>query len=305
MSDPNRRLTKCGSTALHLAVKSCSVEIVRKLLEKGADVNTPVHRCAPVFHVAVMCDRLDLINLLVQHGADPRQPSAEGLTVLHRVESGKMVRKLITYGLDINEAAPPEGDTPLRNSILSYCDDDVIKAFLECGADYKIDNNWGFTAFDFMAARLISGSDFEEIIRMGSILLDHVTSNVPEDVNDPETKKIRRFGEELRQLKSEKIGNTSITYWKLINTRPRKAASFFDNEESLVKPDIKKFSFFGRLIESRIREGLDYNDMENYARGFIKEITSNRLPWNCINKIITFLHADDLKSLRRFLSLEK
>ncbi|MCY3773732.1 MAG: ankyrin repeat domain-containing protein [Gemmatimonadetes bacterium] len=90
-----------GVTLLHMAVEFCDVELVRWLLERGADVNAPTGTdqdgfggWTPLFHAMATLHAPrhfpDLAELLLEHGADPairasiRKPVPEGEAVTWR-----------------------------------------------------------------------------------------------------------------------------------------------------------------------------------------------------------------------------
>lgn len=74
-----------GETALFLAVREGHVEVVKYLLQNGADPNMPSLSDEGMFplHVAAAFGRLDLVRLLVQYGAWVECESLEGETPLH------------------------------------------------------------------------------------------------------------------------------------------------------------------------------------------------------------------------------
>lgn len=57
------------SSALHLAVHSGSVPIVKTLLEKGLNPNINGPKGQTPLHLAARCNKSDLVGLLVKAGA--------------------------------------------------------------------------------------------------------------------------------------------------------------------------------------------------------------------------------------------
>lgn len=92
-------LDKLGNTPLHLAIENLNVEVVRVLIEAGADVNkktadgswTPLaHACDAVSDAASQLNKTpdnELLRLLVAHGADVDSPTWQGLTPLELLGS--------------------------------------------------------------------------------------------------------------------------------------------------------------------------------------------------------------------------
>ncbi|XP_060549821.1 B-cell lymphoma 3 protein [Pantherophis guttatus] len=93
-----------GFTPLHLAVASCSRDIVLALLDHGADVDAVDIKSgrSPLLH-AVENNNLDMVELLLQHGANVNAQSYGGNTALHTA-SGRglldMLRLLVRNGAD-------------------------------------------------------------------------------------------------------------------------------------------------------------------------------------------------------------
>jgi ankyrin repeat protein len=63
--------------ALYFAAIGGDLEIAKRLLEGGADVNTKAESAAPI-HGAVMGGSAAMVRLLLEHGADPSQPDYKG-----------------------------------------------------------------------------------------------------------------------------------------------------------------------------------------------------------------------------------
>lgn len=73
-----------GYTPLHYAVRSSSVQLVRLLIDAGANVNaqTSAGKATPL-HRAVTRGRPETVKLLLEKGADPKKRDVDGKTPLH------------------------------------------------------------------------------------------------------------------------------------------------------------------------------------------------------------------------------
>jgi uncharacterized protein len=109
-----------GWSPLHLAAHFGHIEIVRLLLEQGADVqvksgnnmaNTPLHAAA-----ANMKNRQEMISLLLSHGADINEKQSGGWTILHQAaqhNDPEMIAYFVEKGAD-PYLAKEDGKTALE-----------------------------------------------------------------------------------------------------------------------------------------------------------------------------------------------
>ena len=65
-------------TALHTAVRSGSLEMVRYLVEHGADINFKIRLDGTPLHLAVHCGSLEVVKYLVEHGAKVTREECRG-----------------------------------------------------------------------------------------------------------------------------------------------------------------------------------------------------------------------------------
>lgn len=105
-----------GATLLHIAASRNRIDVVKLLIERGADVNTkggwwvvtPLHWAADNGHT-------EIVRLLIEHGADVNARTEEhGYTPLHWAAGGghrETVEVLITAGATV-DAQADNGETP-------------------------------------------------------------------------------------------------------------------------------------------------------------------------------------------------
>jgi len=175
---------------IHYAILSGDVEIVKTLIERGADVNegdgagnTPLH-----YVIYSGSNNLKLVELLIKHGADPNSKAAEEcFTPIHLavvLNNVKMVKTLLKYGANPDgldphfEGVDSYGDTPLHFALGGFedgrtlCYEDHYKGFnleitkvlLEAGADVTIKNSKGNTPLDIAEVDFFTGEIINEII---------------------------------------------------------------------------------------------------------------------------------------------
>ena len=163
-----------GQTPLDFATQNRKrepVELVRLLLERGAQVTPPIQPpfTAPILN-AVRAGHLRVAALLVEHGADVQARDKEGKTLLQIAVSANQpdtIRNLVQRGLDVNAPAP-NGDTPLLQSAFSQQDaDKVVHALIASGANVEIANREGKTPLR-VAAGLAELRTFEMLLTAGA-----------------------------------------------------------------------------------------------------------------------------------------
>ena len=104
---------------LHLAAEIGDVEVIRKMIEYGADINAgDSHGCTPL-HIASEGSGLkdgSVHRLLLEHGAEVNARKKDGSTPLHMasaIELPEVVRLLLEHGADV-KAEDSSGRTALQ-----------------------------------------------------------------------------------------------------------------------------------------------------------------------------------------------
>lgn len=115
-------------TPLHVAVKEGDTELVKYLLEKGANPNAKGAFGETPLHIAVDRGYLDIVKLLLENGADPNIQSNEGNTPLHIAvisSSADIAYELISHGAK-KDIKNNFGKTPL-DLAMELNDEKMIK----------------------------------------------------------------------------------------------------------------------------------------------------------------------------------
>lgn len=104
-ADVNAKESSLGATALAFAISSGHTEIVRLLLENGADINTKdINGYTPLIE-ATFNNEIEIGRLLLEKGADINAKDLRGMTALMFAtikDNIEIVRLLLQYGADVN-----------------------------------------------------------------------------------------------------------------------------------------------------------------------------------------------------------
>ncbi|MCP4334372.1 MAG: hypothetical protein GY785_17075 [Gammaproteobacteria bacterium] len=138
-----------GMTAIQLAVRDDNLEIMKLLIDNGADVNVGVTRLkiAPL-QIAARNGNVGMANLLIVSGANVNQPDHEGASALHfAVRGGKndIAELLISNGAEVN-AKDNEEYTPLHNAAWNG-HLETVELLVNNGADINLTTYDGRTAY--------------------------------------------------------------------------------------------------------------------------------------------------------------
>ena len=132
-ADPEAR-ERFGATPMLTAVEHRRLDVIRLLVEAGADPGAPrlgMDEFTPL-HLAAQRDNLDTVLLLLELGADATKRT--WLTPIDWAVSQPVVEALAAAGGDPNARCPKTGQTPLhRRACTSHFE--PMEALLDAGAD--------------------------------------------------------------------------------------------------------------------------------------------------------------------------
>jgi len=187
---PNSRHPLTVETPLIEAASAGHLDVVKLLVERGADVNLKGEAWYTPLHCAAYYGHLDVAKFLLEHGADITPFKAQGHnTALHSAASGghiEMAKLFVARGVDINWKGVDEA-TALENAA-GAGHVEMTRYLLANGADVNSRGIYGRTPLHAAA--------FRDKVETARILLEHGADPALECNGRP----VSGPSEEFRQL---------------------------------------------------------------------------------------------------------
>ena len=152
-----------GMTALHAAAFHGDTDVVKLLLKAGADKDAVNAFGMTALKLAAGKAHSEVVKLLLQACADKDAVNDFGMTALHsaaRKGHSEVVKLLLEAGAD-KDAAQRNGMTALHVAATFHGDTDVVKLLLKAGADKDAINAFGMTALN-----LAAGKGHSEVVKL-------------------------------------------------------------------------------------------------------------------------------------------
>ena len=266
-------LNSDGCTALNIMVYAGSRDMVKMMLDSGADPN---FRDKSGMTSAFFASSPELVRMLADYGADFNIESDNGCTPLFKIlpEGPEVIRAVIEAGADPNHK-DSEGRTPLhiltdRGYHLDYRDDASIRALAEGGADVNLPDANGSTPLYSCLSKVWD----DRIVHAANVLLEY---GADPNVKDKSTGKtplqtyIERFSLEYpgrediyRRFPGEvvRLGEKMIEHGGCIDRQDKSWNKIFNNKTD--KPLAEYLYALYELVRTT-RQILD-DDLEGYLR---------------------------------------
>ena len=157
-------MARWNYTPLHKAASFGHTEVIKVLLDGGADpyMETRYGRTALV--VAALFRQENVIRMLTSRGTDPNKPNKRGVTPLHDAAylgNNHAVNVLLGVGAELNKAFW-KGNTPLHGAVRGG-HIKTVKLLLQKGADPTITNERRKTPLSFARRSPDYGSKLEMV----------------------------------------------------------------------------------------------------------------------------------------------
>ena len=140
---------RTGDAPLHFAVAQGHIDVVRLLVDAGANANLASSNGQTSLHIAAQKGNVDAVHFLVAAGANTNQTDNKGKIPLHRaVAQGHLdvVRTVIEAGSDIN-LTEKKGKAPLALAAAKG-HWDLVRLLIAAGADPDLSGKRGKTSWD-------------------------------------------------------------------------------------------------------------------------------------------------------------
>ena len=145
-----------GGTPLMVAAQRDETEIVRLLLTYGADIKVMDKNLGhTALTIAAAVGHIKTVKLLLDHGAPVDEQSDTGATPLQlavATSNGDLVRLLLDQHADVNHR-DKYGRTPLMSATCPECLPEIARLLLARGADVNARDVQGKTAFYYAQAQ--------------------------------------------------------------------------------------------------------------------------------------------------------
>ncbi len=143
-----------GQSPLSVAAYNNQPDILKYLIESGADVSVASGSGSTPLHGAAYYGFLECVKLLVESGADVNIANRGGYTPIKSAVAGndvEIIKFLVKNGVEVN-IQNRAGNTPLHTAA-TFSSDEIFETLMLGEVDVNIANNAGCTVLHIKAAR--------------------------------------------------------------------------------------------------------------------------------------------------------
>ena len=184
-------------TPLHEAAKKNSLEVLQYLISQGADVHAKGYEGSTLLHYAAEGNSVEVLQYLVSQGADVLAKGSLGWTPIHKVAESntlEVLQYLISQGADVDEETGG-GDTPLHLAINKNLNMPVVEYLVFKSSDVNVKNGWGSTPLHLVDRKNNRGDECgipimqNLILRGADVNAKNIFGRTPMDETSSEEKK--------------------------------------------------------------------------------------------------------------------
>ncbi|XP_057328229.1 putative ankyrin repeat protein RF_0381 [Microplitis mediator] len=330
-----------GVTALQVAAKANSLDTVKLLLDHGADFNAHSNRGDgyTALHFAVRNKNIPMIDLLLSKSPWVNIKSNDEKTILHLAVGTKdreIVKRLLDAGAhadNVSNSGEFHNITPLLEAARLNLKE-IVLMLIDKGADINATTKNSFF-FELNAIGVVlrepSPEMLELVLNLGAdvnkvrcpevsgsmqwILVQHVTKlkaaklfvnkklSKWADSNQKDKKFENKCKLQVKRMKEEKIGDSSVSYHDLLVKNVDQVTMYAENksiEKAIKFYKLKsKFPLYAHMLTNSFNKGHKRNQLLKDTEKRMQEVFLG-LPSNCVRKILMYCSNDDL-----LMSLER
>ncbi|XP_074106992.1 uncharacterized protein LOC141532518 [Cotesia typhae] len=280
-------------TTLHFAARTYSHSLViEKLLEYGANINSVNKAGLTPLLEAASFNQVNIVKFFIKSGANISDRNKHGETFLHLLAQrcDISIHEILENNVDVNVL------TYKLKTILDYIVDMIptTEFHFHYHEKAKILIIYMLKLHNFGV--FICQENLQGIAKYLETFDQSETNNKSDIVAFKEA-----CEEEAVLLKESKIGNSNMTFYKLIKKSTHRLAQYLLNRSAIkdTKPSRynKKFPIYSDFIAESLNRGLERkNILDKDTDGSIRKMLCN-LPPSCIDKILSYLDNEDLEAL--------
>lgn len=143
-ADPNQSDIHGNSPLMICILAENGPEIVKLLLDAGANPNFQRKDGKTVMHLAYMLKNSEIIDILLKSGAKDLDPTQKLIAVVQGNGDTKRIQELINAGADVN--VKDSRNTPLLHSAVENENFETVKLLIEASIDINSKDNMNLTA---------------------------------------------------------------------------------------------------------------------------------------------------------------
>ncbi|KAK9892050.1 hypothetical protein WA026_018249 [Henosepilachna vigintioctopunctata] len=308
-----------GDTPLHIACSEANSRCIEGILHLKPNTNVQNHILYTPLHSFLKRPPRNeaILRKLLDAGANPNIADADGNSPLHTLalqpETDKtriFVSLLVEHKANVNSTNDFK-ETPLHNAIYEG-NEGYVKILLESGASINFPDVSRTTPMDIALEKRSRHPRVFETMSKHLILRYYcgfpVNLSHLEEVLTSETCQLfkTKCEEEIQQLKSTRIGDSTVTFYNILVSSTHAVARFLFNVNGLVSLQafVERESIFGPVLNKKFNEALERFHVLQIGI-FAARKTFPFLPDTCIYKLVEYLDIDDFINLHECFSSRK
>lgn len=280
-------------TPLHCAAKKCFLSsVIKKLLEYKANINSINKAGLTPLLVAASFNRLEIVKFFIKSGANISDRNKCGETFLHLLarRCNISIDEILEDNVNINVL------TYKWKTVLDY----IVDTIPTTEFPFRYHENAKILIKYMLKLHNIGVFICKENLQGIEKYLETFGQSETKNKSD-----IVIFKEECEKeamlLKESKIGNSNMTFYKLIKKSTHQLAQYLLNKSVIkdTKPIQynKKFPIYSDFIAKSLKRGFERkNILDQDTGGLIRTMFYN-LPGSCIDQILSYLDNDELEAL--------